>query len=140
MAKIVGFSRGRDMKNLLRPAINGDSRKSTIAAIMLSVLLAVAITLAFSNNVIGVLVLLGAPFWLPLCCYRVRLHIVKIFLGISLFCLLITFPLTLLKDFLVQPNRFVFAFGLTSVMLTIGLTLGLLVAYSRQQKTPPADR
>ena len=122
---------------MFQPAASRDNYKSIISTIMLSILLVAAVAFAFANNVLGILGLLAAPFWLPLCCYYIPLNMVKILCGISFVCLLTAFSLTLTKDLLVLPKGFVFVFGLASLMLVFGSSLGLLVAYSRQKQVSP---
>jgi len=128
------------MKPSFRPATSDRNGRSGTSAIVLSIVLVAITFAAFANNIIGGLGLLAAPFWLPLCCYFVPLYLVKIYFGISVFCLMLSLPLALTGDSLPLPEHFVFAFGLGSLMITIGSSLGLLVAFSAQNRVPPDER
>ena len=118
------------MKPLFRPK----HCKSSASTIVVSIALAAIAAAAFANNFIGVLGLLAAPFWLPLCCRHVPLYIAKIYLGVSVACLLLSIPMTLVRNSSALPNGFVFTIARGALMMTIVSSLGVLVAYSTQHR------
>lgn len=124
---------------LFRNSINGENRKSTSAVIMLSIFLAVTIAALFANNVLGVLAVLAAPFWLPLCCHFVPINVVRIYLGMSLAWLFLSLPVVILGNSLSLPKGFAFTFVLGVLMTTIGTSLGFLVVYYGKDQAPPHD-
>jgi hypothetical protein len=116
-----------------RPTTPGEKR-STASAVALSIFLVTIVVAACLNNVFGVLGLLAAPFWLPLCCYFVPLWLAKTYFGISATCLLLSMSLPLMGDYIALPKGFEFTIGLGSLTLTIGSLLGVLVSHFRQSK------
>ncbi|MCA9229844.1 MAG: hypothetical protein KDA57_04280 [Planctomycetales bacterium] len=100
----------------------------------MSIVLAAAAAAALANNALGVLALLAAPFWLPLCCKFVHPIVAMVYLAICLVCLVAYVPVTVINEYQPLPEGVTFVLGFGALMVAIGLSLGVLVAYSSQGK------
>jgi hypothetical protein len=125
---------------MLEQAPTDRNRRQIIAAILLTAFLASAVVAAFADNVLGILGLFAAPFWLPVCCYYVHLLAVKLYFGISLVSCLLIVPLAVVNELHPLPKGAVLVFAISSILMAAGSGLGLLVAYSREKQLRPMNR